>query len=162
MLVSSKKAVRKSLHTKEQLGVGTASRTDFSQNSRPYIVFKLRDLHGHASSPRQCLLFIGHGWHPCIACSPLVMAYTHTFFYALCITPTHFCFSASHFVDFIYICCIHHRLMQYITHELSFWLRLMVTNQCLAYWWIFWLKQASPCTSDILPFFCKFHMGCTF
>ena len=37
-----------------------------------------------------------------IACFLLVTGFTHAFLYASGITPTHFCFSGSHFVDFIY------------------------------------------------------------
>ena len=96
---------REFIHTKELSGVGTASR-----NSTSAKILKLT--HGHNSSLMQCFFFISHS-------SPLVTAYTHTFFmpffyclfsighglyphifYASGITPTHFCFSRSHFVDF--------------------------------------------------------------
>ena len=65
------------------------TRSNFSQNSRPYIVLKYPcDSRACASSPTQYLFFIGHGLHPRNPCSPLVTAFT----------PSHCLFSASHFV----------------------------------------------------------------
>ena len=67
--------------------------TDFSQNSRPYIVLKLpRDPCGHTSSPTQCSFFIGHVLHPRNDCSPLVTTYTHTFFMLWISCPRIACF----------------------------------------------------------------------
>ena len=100
--------------------------TDFSQNSRPYTVLKFScDSNGHASSPTQCLSFIGHGLHPCNAFSPLVTAYTHAFFYASHITPTNCLFSSCHCWFYLQpdvsvnICQIHHQPRQYMT-EISY------------------------------------------
>ena len=84
-------------------------------------------LHWPLLTPMQCLFFIDHCLHPCNACSPLTIAYTHAMlvfhwplltpmqclfsishgvhscnFYAWAITLTNFCFSGSHFADFIY------------------------------------------------------------
>ena len=55
---------------------------NFCQNSGPHIVLKLpRDPNGHVSSPTQYLFSGGHCLHPRIACSPLVTAYSHAFFF---------------------------------------------------------------------------------
>ena len=67
------------------------TRTDLCQNSRPYIVLKLpHDSHAilvfHWS-----WLFIGHGLHPCNACSPLVVAFHWPWF-----TPMQCLFSIDH------------------------------------------------------------------
>ena len=79
------------------------SETDFSLNSRLYIILKLPyKPYVHTASPTQCLFFIGHSLHPCNTCSPLVTAYTHAFFYASDIMPTYCLFFSSHFVDLIY------------------------------------------------------------
>ena len=77
-----------------ELPVGTG----FSPNSQPYIFLKLL-CHPHTMlafhwpflTSTRCLFFIGHGWHSCNVCSPLVTAYTHAFLV-----------SGNHFVDFIY------------------------------------------------------------
>ena len=81
-------------HRKSELPTGT----DFSQNSRPYIVLKLQRnphtmhvFHWSWLTPTHCLLFISHSFHPHNACFSLVTAYTHTFL-----------ISGNHFVDFIY------------------------------------------------------------
>ena len=62
----TQRCCRESKHTAE---------TDFSQNSRPYIVLKNpRDLHAMLAfhwlrlSPMQCLFFISYGLHPHISC----------------------------------------------------------------------------------------------
>ena len=84
-LVRSERAVRESSHTQRSYREsGQSAGTDFSQNSRPYIVLELpRDSHGHASSPTQCLFHIGHGLNPCNTCFPLVSAYTHTLLFTI-------------------------------------------------------------------------------
>ena len=75
---------------------------NFSQNSKLYIVLKLpHNPHGHTSSPMQCFFFIGRGLYSCNACFLLVTTYIHAFVYVSGSTPMHFCFSRSHFVDFI-------------------------------------------------------------
>ena len=76
MLVWSRRAIKENLRIQrscqesEQL-VGT----NFSQNSKPYIVLELPcDPHDHSSSCTQCLFVIGLHQHN--VCSPLVTAYT--------------------------------------------------------------------------------------
>ena len=85
--------------------------TDFSQNSRPYIVLKFpRNPHAmfvfywSLLTPNamlvfhwtwltitRCLLFIGHALHPHIACFSLAMVYTHAMIvlHWSQLTPTH-------------------------------------------------------------------------
>ena len=85
---------------------------------------------GNVSSPTQCLFSIGHGLHPCIACSPLVTAYTHAFFLCRWYHAHKFLFfwlSLCRFylrpdVSVDYICRVHRRSRQYITLGMvSFW-----------------------------------------
>ena len=75
-IVWSRRAIGESLHTRRkwwesELPAGT----DFSQNSRPYILLiLLRDPYGHAYSPTQCLLSISHCLYTRIVCLPVVTA----------------------------------------------------------------------------------------
>ena len=63
---------------------------NFIQTFRLYVVLKLLcEPHGHVSLPTLCLFSIGHCLHPRI-------------FYASGIMSKNFCFSGSHFVEFIY------------------------------------------------------------
>ena len=89
------------MHTKELSRVRTAGSNWTSAQILDLIYLKLpHDPHGHASSSTQCLFSIGHGLRPRIACSPLVLAYTHAFFMPRVSHP--FLFPGSHFVDFIF------------------------------------------------------------
>ena len=69
------RAVGESSHTQRScLESEQPAGTDFSQYFKPYIVLTLlRDQLGHASSPTQCLFFIGHGLHSRHACFSLVL-----------------------------------------------------------------------------------------
>ena len=91
MLVWSWRAVGESSYTKRSCQeLGQPARTNFSQNSTPYIFLKLlHNPHGNAFSPTQCLFSIVYSLHPSI-------------FYASGIIPMYFCFCGSRFVDFIY------------------------------------------------------------
>ena len=64
---------------------GVIGERDFSKNSRPLIVLKLRRdqytmlvFHWSRLTPMQCLFSIGHGIHPRNACFSLDTAYTYT------------------------------------------------------------------------------------
>ena len=112
MLVWSRRAIGESSHiqrncweSEQPVGI------DFSQNSRPYIVLKLPPnlhtmliFHWPLLTPLNCLFFLGHSLHPCIACFSLVIAYTLALLvlHWSLLTSTHCLLSSNHFVDFIY------------------------------------------------------------
>ena len=78
--VEQESSQREFVHTKELSGDITTSSNWLQPNCRLYRVLKLPlDPHGHDSSPRQYLVFVGHGLHPCNAFPSLVTAYTHAF-----------------------------------------------------------------------------------
>ena len=78
-LVCSRRAVGESLLKQKICQESERSAgTDFSQDSKPYMVLKLPcDTHGHIFLPTQFLFSIGHSLHPCIACFSLAIVYTH-------------------------------------------------------------------------------------
>ena len=88
--------------------------TDFSQNSRPYIVLKLLcDPHGHASSLMQYLFVFGYSLHSHNAGFPLVRAYTHAMLALL--------------ILFTARCICYHRSKWYITSvHIRQWAELVI------------------------------------
>ena len=76
--------------------------TDFSQNSRPFIVLELPcDPPIHASSSTEC--FFHWPWFKLTKCLFSICHSLHPhIFYVLGIRSTHCLFSGSHFVGFIY------------------------------------------------------------
>ena len=82
---------REFAHTKVLSGIGTFSML-YSLKTPTRLTWPRFFTHA------MFFFFIGYDLHPRNACSPLVMAYNHSSFYASGITPTHCLFSGSHFV----------------------------------------------------------------